>query len=160
MRTIGRWLVILLSSLGIAGPAAGDQSKIIADTLTAAEWTAKNLNAMGYKADFTLESLKEIERFMEDNSENGHATPGGALAEQLEPKLVGIAGYTCEVLRRELRGKWVVDDSDPDAQINIAVEYGEGTVIWPGQRVLKRFHNGDEDSIWAYAYFLTRKAEE
>ena len=44
------------------------EPKIVTDALDAAEWMAKALSSSGYKADFTLDSLKEVDRFVDDQA--------------------------------------------------------------------------------------------
>jgi hypothetical protein len=46
------------------------------------------------------------------------------------------------------------DDNDPQGEINIAIRLRDGTILWPVQRVMKRFKNGVEDSIWVYGVVL------
>lgn len=48
------------------------------------------------------------------------------------------------------------EDDDPDGEINIRLCLNTGSVIWPVQRVIKRFRNGAEDSIAVYAALLAR----
>src|SRR5579871_3860612 len=45
-----------------ASAAHADEPKVVKDAKEAAEWIATALSSSGYKADFTLESLKEIDR--------------------------------------------------------------------------------------------------
>ena len=40
---------------------------------------------------------------------------------------------------------------EPDAEINLALQLPDGSVIWPVQRVMKRYRFGPEDSLVAYA---------
>ena len=42
------------------------------------------------------------------------------------------------------------DDNDTHAEINVVVRLKTGTILWPVQRVMKRFKNGAEDGIWVY----------
>jgi len=61
------------------------------------------------------------------------------------------------VIRRHAGGDWQGDDSDPNAEINIAIKLKDGSLIWPVQRVMKRFKNGPEDGIYAYGFALLHK---
>jgi hypothetical protein len=45
------------------------EPQIVKDALDAAEWVAKALSSSGYKADFTLDSLKEVDRFVDDQAQ-------------------------------------------------------------------------------------------
>jgi hypothetical protein len=126
------------------------QAKIVSDALASAEWISRALSQSGYPADFTLESLKQIDRFFDEQAANGQPKAGGLLAEQLGARLFAIGAYVGEVIRRQNSGEWQGDDKDTHAEINVAVRLNTGTVLWPVQRVMKRFKNGAEDGIWIY----------
>jgi len=126
------------------------QSKIVSDVLASAEWISKALSQSGYKADFSLESLKQVDRFFEEQAANGQPKPGGLLSQQLGARLFAIGAYVGEVIRRQNGGEWQGDDNDPRAEINIVLRLKTGTILWPVQRVMKRLKNGAEDGIWAY----------
>jgi hypothetical protein len=126
------------------------QSKIVSDALASAEQISRALSQSGYKADFSLESLKQVDRFLEEQVANGQPKPGGLLSQQLGARLFAIGAYVGEVIRRQNGGEWQGDDSDPRAEINIAVRLKTGVILWPVQRVMKRFKNGAEDGIWIY----------
>ena len=65
-------------------------------------------------------------------------------------RLFAIGAYVGEVIRRQNSGEWQGDDNDTHAEINVAVRLKTGTILWPVQRVMKRFKNGAEDDIWIY----------
>ncbi len=126
------------------------QSKIVSDALASAEQISRALSQSGYKADFSLESLKQVDRFFEEQVINGRPRPGGLLSQELGARLFAIGAYVGEVIRRQNGGEWQGDDKDPGAEINIAVRLKTGVILWPVQRVMKRLKNGAEDGIWAY----------
>jgi hypothetical protein len=126
------------------------QSKIVNDALASAEQISRALSQSGYKADFSLESLKQVDRFFEEQVANGQPKPGGLLSQQLGARLFAIGAYVGEVIRRQNGGEWQGDDNDPRGEINIAVRLKTGVILWPVQRVVKRFKNGAEDGIWIY----------
>ena len=126
------------------------QSRIVRDALASAEQISKALSQSGYKADFSLDSLKQVDRFFEEQAANGQPKPGGLLSQQLGARLFAIGAYVGEVIRRQNGGEWQGDDSDPRAEINIVVRLKSGVMLWPVQRVMKRFKNGAEDGIWIY----------
>src|SRR5450755_2238569 len=64
------------------------------------------------------------------------------------------AAYTGEVLRRNLGGQWQTNDADPEGELNVALTLPVGDVVFPVQRVMKRFKNGTEDSVAAYGAAL------
>jgi hypothetical protein len=61
------------------GPGRADP-KIVTDVRDAAEWMAEALPAWGFRGDFNLESLKDIDRFVDEQFPNGKPKPGGLLA--------------------------------------------------------------------------------
>jgi hypothetical protein len=125
-------------------------STIAKDALALAEQISRKLSQSGYQADFSLESLKEVDRFFDDQVLNGKPKDGGILSQELGARLFAIGAYVGEVIRRRNGGEWLGDDNDPQAEVNIALRLKTGTTLWPVQRVMKRFKNGAEDSIWSY----------
>jgi hypothetical protein len=131
-----------------------EQSNIARDARSAAEWIATALSGSGYLMDFSITSLKEIDRFFEEHAPNGTPKPGGLLSEGFGNRMFSIGCYVGEVICRRTGARWQGDDSDPDAEINITVRLNRGQIIWPVQKVLKRFQNGSQDSIYGYGVAL------
>lgn len=144
-----RRLAIALGLIALP-PDVFAASMIVNDAQGAAEWMAKALSSSGYRADFSLGSLREIDRFFDDQAPSGHVRSGGLLSEQLGQRIFGLGVYTGEVLRRQCGGAWQGNDADPNAEINVALKLANGSLIWPVQRAMKRFKNGAEDGIFAY----------
>jgi hypothetical protein len=128
------------------------------DAQTYAERIAAALTQSGYQADFSLESLRDVDRFFDEHSANGEPIPGGLLSEQLGARLFGIGAYVGEVLRRLHGGHWQGNDEDSEGEINVAVVFPDGSTIWPVQRVMKRLRNGAEDSIYPYGRLIAPRA--
>lgn len=124
------------------------------DIKAASDWIAKALTSSGYKADFSPQSLWEIDRFFEDHSQNGVAKPGGLLSQDLGSRIFSVGSYVGEVLRRVKGGDWFGDDLDPQAEITVELCLADGTKCWPVQRCMKRFKNGAEDGIAIYGSAL------
>jgi hypothetical protein len=57
-------------------------ASLIEDAGRAADWVAMALSSSGYAADFSLDSLRELDRFFDEHSNAGQAVPGGLLSEQ------------------------------------------------------------------------------
>ncbi len=149
-----RWLSALLGPSFSIGDAA--DAKIVDDAKASAEWIAKALSSSGYKADFSMASLKEVDRFFEENAPGGNARPGGLLSEDVGARLFALGSYVGEVIRRAAGGQWKGDDNDAQAEITIEIRLKNGTVLWPVRKVMKRFQNGSEDGLYVYGVVATR----
>lgn len=148
MTSILRWLLV---ATGIVPPGP-KRTKIVRDVFGAADWMAKALTSSGYDADYSLESLREMDRFFDEHSADGHPRPGGLLAERTRQRIFGLGAYVGEVIRRRGGGgEWIGDDGDPKAEINVRLKLASGTEIWPMQRAIKRLVNGEEDAVYPYA---------
>lgn len=120
------------------------------DIYAACEWVVLALNSSGYNADYTIESMKEIDRFIDEQSgENG------IISRNRGKILFSLGCYVGETVIRLYGGKWYADDNDPKGEINASVKLDSNTVIFPIQRVIKRYQNGSEDSVYVYAYALS-----
>ena len=128
-------------------------SLLLDDVRTSAEWIAHALDSSGYRADFTPAGLRDIERFMSDHSDQGTAVAGGLLATDLGARLFALGCYVGETVRLAKGGSWEADD-DPRGEIDIRLRLPDGSVVWPVQRLMKRFANGPEDSVVGYAAAL------
>lgn len=121
---------------------------LMEDIPKAADWFVQAMGGSGYPLDGTLESFRELDRFIDEQKR-----PGGILDGKVGGKLFGMGAYMGQVLIAQLGGRWETDDQDVEGEINIAVHLDSGTV-WPVQRVMKRFSNGPEDSLYAYGAVL------
>lgn len=124
------------------------------DIQQASDWIARALRSSNYRANFSSQSLWEIDLFFDDHSVNGEPKPKGLLSQDLGARLFSLGAYVGEVVRRNLGGEWQTDDADPRGEINVTLKLPDGTLIWPVQRVMKRFKNGPEDGIAAYGLGL------
>jgi hypothetical protein len=124
------------------------------DIDTAADWISQALQSSGYAADFSPHSLWSIDRFFDDNSRDGRPTPDGLLSDDLGSRIFALGAYVGEVIRRSLGGAWQADDDDPEREMDIELRLGDGSRVWPIQRVMKRYANGPEDGIAFYGAAL------
>lgn len=118
--------------------------------MISADWISQALQSSGYRYDFSPKSLCEIDRFFDEHSQNGLAIPGGLLSHDLGSRLFAIGAYMGEVIQRHIGGFWVIDEADPQADINVEFNLPDGTRCWPVQRSMKRYKNGYEDGIAAW----------
>src|SRR4051812_15584458 len=104
---------------------------VIEDAKEASSWIATALSSSGFAADFSPASLREIDRFFDDQVQGGVAKPGGLLSQDLGARLFAVGAYIGEVIRRERGGEWVAKEDDPEAELNIAVRLPDGSTFWP-----------------------------
>ena len=127
---------------------------LVEDAVAAASWISRALTSSGYVADFGPGSLREIDRFLDEQSRDGQPTPGGLLAADTGPRLFALGAYVGEVLRRELGGEWRVDTEAPASEEGLTMVLADGSMVWPVQRVMKRYAEGPANSIAAYGLAL------
>ena len=113
------------------------QNTLEHDIKASCEWVIRALNSSGYKADYTLESMKEVDRFFDEQN-----TPDGILSNNRGQILFALASYIGETVIKLYGGRWVIDEDDPDNEINMAVQTSSGKVLWPAKRCMKRYTNG------------------
>lgn len=145
------WLRKLLNALGIAhaGTPAAEKLSVAQEAEDAAAWVPGPLKASGYNADFSLESLREIDRFFDEQAPGGQPRHNGVLAEHRNLRVFAVGAYVGEVIRRQKGGQWISNDDDPDAFFNVAIRLGDGSLIWPIQRAFKRLLNEPGHGVWA-----------
>ena len=133
------------------------QSALLKDISLFAMLVSAELTSMGYKADFSLASLKEIDRLFDDQVADGKRKPGTYFAENRGKKLFGVGSYVGEVIRRQTQSEWSVNEADPQAEINIALKFKNGLTIWPAQRALKRYRQERGEDIFPYGWAVVDK---
>lgn len=127
---------------------------LVQDASEAATRVAEALLSSGYVADFSPASLGEIDRFFDEQSRDGRPRPGRLLADDTGRRLFALGAYVGEVLLHELGGAWRADASAPDSEEGLMVVFPDGSVVWPVQRVLKRYVEGPENGLTAYGVAL------
>jgi hypothetical protein len=120
-------------------------------------WIVQAFAADGFKLDYSLESFHEIDRFFDLHVKDGTAVPEGRLSTNLGPVIFSIGAYVGETLVKLIPGtEWRTDDNDPQGEIAVSLHLPGGGEVWPVQKVIARFHNGNEDSIYAYGKVLVQ----
>ena len=129
------------------------------DIKTQSDWIVQAFAADNFRLDYTLDSFIEIDRFFVSNMKNGRPKKGGRLAKKgFGPILFSIGAYIGETIIKIVPGsEWITDDNDPQGELTVALRLPNGMEIWPIQRVMKRFKNGSEDSIYPYGHTITKK---
>src|SRR5215469_12920017 len=164
-----RLVATLALALCLAGPIAANAAEtvpikraspdafrpsIVRDAVEAADWMAKSLAGWGYKADYSLDSLKDVDRFIDDEAPGGKPKPGGHLSQQFGTHMFGLGAYVGETIRRLGDGQWEGNDRDAWPEVTLAVRLKSGAVLWPTQRMLKRFENGKENGLYPYGVVI------
>ena len=131
---------------------------LLEDIKTQSDWIVKAFKSDGLILDYTIHSFIEIDKFISLHTKNGKPVPGGRLSNGYGPILFSIGSYVGETFIRTVPGSvWVTNDDDPLGEINAALQFADGWTVWPIQRVIKRFENGAEDSVYTYGHQLTEK---
>lgn len=126
------------------------QPSLAEDIVKMSDWIVLAMNSSGYKLDYTVESMKEIDRFIDEQSgSDGLIEKAGRGS-----VLFALGSYIGEAAGRLYGGSWITDDDDPQGEINITFRFKDGSVIYPVQRVMKRYQLGSEESIYAYFYCI------
>jgi hypothetical protein len=126
---------------------------LIQDIKKQSDWIIKAFKVDGYHLDYSIKSFVEIDKFFEKHSKNGKPVSGGRLSQDLGPIIFSIGSYIGETFIINVKGAvWITDDNDPQGEITASIKFPDGMTVWPMQRVMNRFKNGFEDSIYPYAY--------
>ena len=128
------------------------------DIRAQATWIVRAFKSDRLKLDYTLNSFKEIDKFFDQHSKDGKAIPNGRLSENLGPIIFSIGSYVGETFIRLVPGtEWETDDSDPEGEVKVAIKFPRDGMCWPMQKVMKRFMNGKEDSIYHYGVVMLKE---
>jgi len=138
--------------MGLLNKLFGKKKSLKSDILMASDWIVTALQSSGYNADYSLESMKEIDRFFDEQN-----TPSGILAQNRGRVLFALGSYVGQTAIKLYGGEWVTDDNAPNAEINIEVCLADGSTIYPVVRCMKRYQLGAEESIYAYLALLSTK---
>lgn len=129
---------------------------LLEDIKTQSDWLRKAFAADKLNLDNTIHSFIEIDRFFNKHAKDGEPVKGGRLSKNFGPIMFSIGAYVGETIIRNVEGAvWQTDDDDPEGEITASVVFPDGTVIFPMQKVMKRFMNGSEDSVYVYGHHIT-----
>ena len=99
--------------MGIFDKIIGKQKQragptLLEDIPKAEEWFVQAMSSSGYSLDGTLESFRELDRFIDEQKR-----PGGILEGKVGGKLIAMGAYMGQTLIARLGGRWYTDDRDP-----------------------------------------------
>lgn len=130
---------------------------LIEDIPIASEYLVKYFKESNIDLDYSTKSIEQIDKFIDENIENGNVKPNSKLSEKYGYKIFAISSYVGEVLiRNSKNAKWITDDNDVAGELNITVEFENGGQVFPAQKVMKRIKNGSEDGLDGYVYLVLR----
>ncbi|WP_347986322.1 hypothetical protein [Methylomonas sp. AM2-LC] len=119
-----------------------------------ADWVSRALLGSGYRADFSPQSLLEIERFFKEHSQDGVGKPGGLLVKDVGKRLFGLGSYMGEVVRLNKGGLWIFYEPDTRGDVCIELCLPDGQRCWPIQYAIQRIKYGAENSVVSWAIDL------
>lgn len=118
----------------------------------------RTFKIMGKNLDYSVQSVAEIEKIINEDIIDGIPRPKGLFSEHLGFKLFAISAYIGEVVIRNTKAtKWVTDDSDVAGELTIHLKSANGAVMFPSERVLHRVQNGEEDNLLYYTAFAVNE---
>jgi len=132
------------------------EAPIVEKARNADDWASKKVRESGYKLTWKFESLSEVDRFFDEQSLNGEAKAGGLLSENQTAMLFGLGHFVGEKIINQCGGRWVADSEAPNSGNDLSIILPGGSQVWPIEKVIKRFRNGKEDSLLAYAQAISR----
>lgn len=146
----------ILKDKKIESPAKKVSPNILAEDIKiSSEWVKKNLNLSGYKVDYDLESMKEVDRFFDEQTKNG-----GLLTGKSGNIIFSLGSFVGETIIKLYGGEWVTDDNNPQGEITAEVHTSDGITCWPIVRCMKRLKNGSEESIYAYVLSFAKSIQQ
>jgi len=130
---------------------------IAGDARSSAEWISERLQSLGYGADLSPRSLREIDRFFDDTFQAG--VPRRRFRRRFAVELVddpygrswrfAIVAYVGEVIRQAIGGQWVIDDcKDSVEMIDMQLVLPSGRAVMPMLEVA-RSAAGRQEAILA-----------
>jgi hypothetical protein len=109
----------------------------------------------GVELDFSIESVREVERVLDLMFKRKPRGFFGSLfrrapsPEDISTFAKMYGGYVGEVVRKVRGGEWYMDSEVSPGSMIVGLRRGD-TRIWPTAKVGKRLINGAEDNVWSY----------
>ncbi len=126
---------------------------LLEDIKMQSNWITKAFAADNLQLNYTISSFTDIDRFFNKHSKDGKIIKGGRLTKNLGAIVFSLGSYVGETIIKNVPGSiWQTDDNDHEGEINASIELPDGTIIFPMQRIMKRFQNGSEDAVYVYGH--------
>jgi hypothetical protein len=128
------------------------------DIINQSEWIVKAFESEGLTLDYSVHSFIEIDKFFYRHSKNGKSVSGGRLANNRGTIIFSLGCYVGQTFVKSISNTvWEISETDDESGINSGIKFPNGAIVWPIQRVTKRYQNGPEDSIYVYGHSLTEE---
>ena len=104
---------------------------LLEDIRSQSEWIIRAFAADGFKLDYTIDSIIEIDRFFSKNMKNGQPRKRGRLyGKGYGPILFSIGAYVGETIIHNVKGsQWITDDNDPQGELKVSLKLPDGTEL-------------------------------
>lgn len=123
------------------------------DLKVSCEWVVEALCSSNYEADYSIESLKEIDRFLVEEN-----TAKGILSKNRGAILFALGAYVGEVFIKKYGGEWITDDNDRNGEMNVSVHLDTDITFMPVMSVMKAYENPNESSLYALAVAIEQNS--
>lgn len=141
----------------MTGRAEENSESPLEITRQAASGAKINLTKWGYTLDGSVKSVREIDRFIQENwdDEARKPVPDGLLAHDFGVIMFSLGCYVGEVLVN-VGGEWHFDEDNPQWGMTATITMRDGTVCCPAQRFMKRLSQGPENDLYFYTWLLAK----
>lgn len=129
-----------------------EQTTLAEDIVKMSDWIVLAMNSSGYKLDYTVQSMKEIDRFFDEQKRSGGLLESGNRG----PILFAIGSYIGETAKRLYGGEWITDDNDHEGEIKAVFKFKDGSEIYPMMKAIKRYKLGSEEGVYGYFYGVSQ----
>lgn len=132
---------------------------MLLDIKSNSEYIIKAFDSLNLKLDYSLDSLKFVDQFFDEQTEDGLPKEGSVLTlggSSFGPKIFAIGCYLGETLVKNIPGaKWNLKGfTSPQTEVEAQIILPDTSIVWPILKTIKRMRNGDEDSLYGYGQVL------
>jgi hypothetical protein len=129
---------------------------LLQDIKTQSDWITKAFAADKLRLDYTIRSFIEIDKFFNKHLKEGKAIKGGRLTQNVGAIVFSLGSYVGQTIIKNVPGAvWQIDD-DSGGELTASVKLPDDAIIFPMQRIMNRFQNGSDDSVYVYGHHVTK----
>ena len=135
--------------------------KILEDIDESAHWIRNAFSSLGVNLDFSLASLKEVNKFIESEFKEGKPREGSIVKPDPGAIIFALGSYLGEVILTEAgKGRWLPNSDNEEDEINIRIEIDERYVAWPMIKMMEKVKDPKVDLYIYASEFLKFTAEK